>query len=98
MRLSDLIVTAQNRVDRAFGGNAKVAVEPADQQLADFAGAPMRLFPLGCGDEAFRSDRDGTEPRGSCFWRERESRRRACGSAARGFCGRPNAAFPAWLR
>ena len=39
-------MTAQDRMDRALGGDAKVAVEPANQQLANLAGAPMRLLLL----------------------------------------------------
>src|SRR5260221_11541573 len=44
---------AQDRVDRALGGNAKVAVEPANQKLTNLARTPMRLFLLGGRDESF---------------------------------------------
>jgi len=39
-------------VDRALGRNADVAVQSADQELADLAGAPMRLVTLGRDDQA----------------------------------------------
>jgi hypothetical protein len=42
---------AKDRMDCALGGHAKIAVEPAQQKLADLARAPMRLFLLGGGDE-----------------------------------------------
>jgi hypothetical protein len=35
----DQAMPVQNGVDRALGGHAKVAIEPAHQELADFAGA-----------------------------------------------------------
>src|SRR5436190_703084 len=40
-------------MDGTFGGNPDVACQPADQEIADFAGAPMRLVALGVDDEAF---------------------------------------------
>src|SRR6185503_291368 len=39
-------VAVEHRVDGAFGGNLDVAIEPAHQQFADLAGAPMRLLAL----------------------------------------------------
>src|SRR5271166_731181 len=48
----DQPMTAQDRVHRALGGNAKVAIEPAHQKLADFAGAPMRLVSLERDDQS----------------------------------------------
>ncbi|MCI0735891.1 MAG: hypothetical protein L0Y50_06410 [Beijerinckiaceae bacterium] len=42
----DLTVTAQDRMDRVFGGNTKVAIQLADQKLPDLPGSPVRLFRL----------------------------------------------------
>jgi hypothetical protein len=39
-------------VDRALGRNADVAVQSADQELADLAGTPMGLVALGRDDQA----------------------------------------------
>src|SRR3954453_16851189 len=39
-------------MDGTFGGNPNVAGQPADEKIADFAGAPMRLVALGVDDEA----------------------------------------------
>ena len=49
---------AQNRMDRALGRQAKIAVEPAHQKLADSAGAPVRLLLLAADDEAFNLPRE----------------------------------------
>jgi hypothetical protein len=49
----DQAMPVQNGVDRALGGNAKVAVEPAQQKLADFAGAPMGLLRFQADDQTF---------------------------------------------
>jgi hypothetical protein len=38
----------EHGVDRALGRNADIAVQSADQKLADLAGTPMRLVALGC--------------------------------------------------
>ena len=39
-------------MDRALGRNAEIAVQSADQQLADLAGTPMGLVALGRDDQA----------------------------------------------
>jgi hypothetical protein len=39
-------------VDRALGRNADVAVQSADQELADLAGTPMGLVAFGRDDQA----------------------------------------------
>jgi hypothetical protein len=49
----DEAVPAQDRMDRAVGGDVEIAVELAQQQLADLARAPMGLFVLAAQDEAF---------------------------------------------
>lgn len=40
-------------MDRAVGGDAEIAIELTQQQLADLARAPMGLFALAAQDEAF---------------------------------------------
>ena len=47
----DQAVPVENGVDRALGGNAKVAVQPPHQEVADFARAPMRLVALEGDDQ-----------------------------------------------
>src|SRR5580700_8896906 len=47
----DQAVAVEHRVDGAFGGNLDVAIEPAHQQLADLAGAPVRLLALQSDDQ-----------------------------------------------
>jgi hypothetical protein len=47
----DLAVAVEHRMDGAFGGNFDVAVEPAHQQFADLAGAPVRLLTLQPDDQ-----------------------------------------------
>ena len=42
----------EHGVDRALGRNADVAVQSADQELADLASTPMRLVTLGRDDQA----------------------------------------------
>src|SRR5690348_12025138 len=42
----------EHGVDRALGRNADVAVQSADQELADLAGTPMGLVALGRDDQA----------------------------------------------
>ena len=42
----DQAVAVEHRVDDAFGGNLDVAIEPTHQQLADLAGALVRLLAL----------------------------------------------------
>ena len=39
----DQAMAIEHGMDGAFGGNPDIAGEPADQQLADLARAPMRL-------------------------------------------------------
>ena len=39
-------------MDRALGRNADVAVQSADQELADLTGTPMGLVALGRDDQA----------------------------------------------
>ena len=46
----DQAVAVENRMDGALGGNSDVAVEPANQELADFARSPMRLVMLEVDD------------------------------------------------
>src|SRR6267143_560638 len=48
----DQAVPVENGVDRALGRNADVAVQSADQDLADLAGTPMGLVALGRDDQA----------------------------------------------
>ncbi len=48
----DQAVPVEHGVDRALGRNANVAVQSADQELADLAGTPMRLVTLGRDDQA----------------------------------------------
>src|SRR6185437_10805693 len=48
----DQTVPIENRVDGALGRKANVAVESPDQELADFAGSPMRLVSLQAHDQA----------------------------------------------
>jgi len=43
----------EHGVDRALSRNADVAVQSADQELADLAGTPMRLSALGRDDQNF---------------------------------------------
>ena len=40
----DQAVAVEDRMDGALGRNPDVAVQPADQELADLAGAPVRLL------------------------------------------------------
>ena len=51
-RSLDQAVPVEHGVDRALGRNADVAVQSADQELADLAGTPMRLLPLERDDQA----------------------------------------------
>jgi hypothetical protein len=46
------VPVGEHGVDHALGRNADVAVQSADQELADLAGTPMRLVTLGCDDQA----------------------------------------------
>ena len=46
----DEAVAVEDGVDGAFGGDAHVAGEAADEELADFAGSPMGLIALGLND------------------------------------------------
>src|SRR5258707_5964957 len=48
----DQAVAIEDRMDRAPGRNPDVAVEPPDQELADLAGAPMRLLAFEPHDQA----------------------------------------------
>jgi hypothetical protein len=45
-------VPVEHGVDRALGRNADIAVQSADQDLADLAGTPMGLVALGRDDQA----------------------------------------------
>jgi hypothetical protein len=47
----DQAVAIEHRVDGAFGRNPDIAVEQADQKLADFARTPMRLLGLEADDQ-----------------------------------------------
>src|SRR6202022_4913684 len=48
----DQAVPVEHGVDRALGRNPDVAVQSADQELADLAGTPMGLVALGRDDQA----------------------------------------------
>src|SRR5947209_5699628 len=48
----DQAVTVEHGMDGTFGGDPDVAGQPADEKIADFAGAPMRFVALGVDDEA----------------------------------------------
>src|SRR3984893_14883146 len=48
----DQAVPVEHGMDRALGRNADVAVQSADQELADLAGTSMGLVALGCDDQA----------------------------------------------
>ncbi len=48
---ADQAVTVEHGVNGALGGNAEIAGKAADQQLADLAGAPVRLAALEADDE-----------------------------------------------
>jgi hypothetical protein len=43
----------EHSMDRALGGNADVTGEALDQELADFARAPVGALTLGSDDQAF---------------------------------------------
>jgi hypothetical protein len=45
-------VPVKHGVDRAGGGNAHLARQPPDQELADLTSAPMRLLALPADDQA----------------------------------------------
>ncbi len=47
----DQAVAVQDGVDRALGGNTDIAVEPTDQEFADFARPTMRLLMLETDDQ-----------------------------------------------
>jgi hypothetical protein len=49
----DEAVPVEHGMDRALGRNADIAIQPPDQELADLAGAPMRLVALEADDQAF---------------------------------------------
>src|SRR5947209_15623722 len=49
----DQAVTIEDRMDRAFGGNPDIAVEPTDQQLADLTCAPVRFVGLQPDNQTF---------------------------------------------
>src|ERR1700751_1305205 len=49
----DQAVPVEHGVDRALGRNADVAVQSADQTLADLTGTPMGLLALGRDDQGF---------------------------------------------
>jgi hypothetical protein len=42
----DQAVAIEDGVNGALGGHADVSGQPPHEELADFAGAPVRLFPL----------------------------------------------------
>ena len=48
----DQAVPVEHGVDRALGRNPDVAVQSADQELADLTGTPMGLVALGRDDQA----------------------------------------------
>jgi hypothetical protein len=48
----DQTMAVEHGMHRAFGRNADIAVELADQQLAYLPGAPVRLVLLGSHDHA----------------------------------------------
>ena len=48
----DQLMSMQNGVDRTFGGNTDVTVEPPNQNFTNFASAPMRLLALHRQDQA----------------------------------------------
>jgi hypothetical protein len=58
----DQAVAIEHRMNGAPGGNPDVAVEPAHQQFADLAGAPVRLLALQPDDQGLELLR---EPFGS---------------------------------
>jgi hypothetical protein len=45
-------VAIEHRMDGAPGRDPDIAGKPTDQQLPDFAGAPMRLLVLEANDQA----------------------------------------------
>src|ERR1700722_12299576 len=47
----DLAMTVKDGMDGAFGRNLDIAIEPAHQQLADLARAPVRLLGLEADDK-----------------------------------------------
>src|SRR5215471_16023447 len=48
----DQAVTIENSVDRAFGRNSDIAIEPPDEEFADLAGSPMGLLGFEADDQA----------------------------------------------
>ena len=52
LRDLDQAVPVEHGMDCALGRNADVAVQSADQELADLAGTPMGLVALGRDDQA----------------------------------------------
>lgn len=48
----DQAVPVEHGVDRALGRHAQVAVQPPDEQFADFARAPVGFFALEGDDQA----------------------------------------------
>src|SRR5690349_10377156 len=48
----DQAMAIEHRMDGAFGGNPDIAIEPPDQQLADFARAPVRLLGFEADNQA----------------------------------------------
>ena len=48
----DQTMAIEHGMDGAFGGNPDMACQPPEQELADFARAPMRLFPFERDNQA----------------------------------------------
>src|SRR5262249_1926160 len=49
----DQAVTVEHRVDGACGRKGNISIEPPNQELAELAGAPMRLLGLQADDQTF---------------------------------------------
>ena len=49
----DETMPAKDRMDRALGGDAKIAVQLTDEYFPDLAGAPVGLVLLAADDQAF---------------------------------------------